>query len=212
MRTTRHVRAFAGRTLAGLAAATIVLAGCTSDGGTAPAPEPEQSTAAGDADLLVDLGLDGLSGQEIVERLDTSSQGRPLGFAASVREDEVLIGDGTIEVAVELPGDQLYVSIAPYVGSTHDCYFHSLATCQGEMVEDEVHVRIVSDDGDVLIDETATTYANGFIGFWLPRDVTGTLEVTQDHLGGSVPFATTEGSPTCVTTLQLVPGGAPSPS
>lgn len=160
-------------------------------------------SATPDDDVLADLGLDGLTGQDIVARLDASAESRPLDLTASVREDEVLVGDGTTEVAVPLDDSQFYVSIAPYVEITHECYFHSLATCQGELVEEPVDVRITAADGEVLVDESTTTYVNGFVGFWLPEDVEGTIEVTQGDLGGRVPFSTTEGSPTCVTTLKL---------
>lgn len=179
------------RTLAlvSVAAAALTLSGCTS--------------ADSDDQVLAGLGLDGRTGQEIVEQLDASPDARPLAFAASVREDEVLISDGKTEVAVDLPADQQYVSIAPYVDQTHECYYHSLATCQGELTEAEVAVTITGADGEVLVDEVTQTYANGFVGFWVPRDVSGTIEVTYGDLTGSVPFTTFEGSATCITTLQV---------
>lgn len=176
------------RLAAVVVAATAVLAGCS---------------ATSDDDVLADLGLDGLTGQEIVTRLDTSTDSRPLNFTASVREDEVLVGDGTAEVAVPLDEGEFYVSIAPYIETTHECYFHSLATCQGELVDEPVEVTITDADGVVLVEESATTYSNGFVGYWLPEDVEGTIEITQGDLSGNVPFSTTEGSPTCVTTPQL---------
>jgi hypothetical protein len=171
-------------------ASVVLLAGCTSQ---TPSEDP----------MLAELGLGGLSGQEIVDQLDASTEARPLDFVASVREDAVLLGDGTTEVLVPLPDDVYYVSIAPFVENTHECYFHSLATCQGELVDESVQVRITDADGDVLIEETATTYTNGFVGYWLPRDIEGTIEISQGDLTGSVPFSTSEGDPTCVTTLQL---------
>lgn len=175
--------------LAGIAAAALILSGC--------------ATSAGEADLLAQHGLDGLSGQEVVEQLDASADARPLALSASVRQSEVLVGDGSTEVALGLPEDQQYVSIAPFVDSTHECYYHSLATCQGELAEAEVSVTITDDDGKVLVDEVTETYANGFVGFWLPRDVGGTIEVVYGDYAGSVPFSTTDGSPTCITTLRL---------
>ena len=36
------------------------------------------------------------------------------------------------------------------------------------------------DTGDILIDEPRTTYDNGFLGFWLPRDITATLTIDYD--------------------------------
>lgn len=176
--------------LAAIGASLLLLAAC--------------STASPEESLQAELGFGGMDGREIVEQLDTSADERPLAFMASVREDEVLLGDGTQEVAVPLPEDELYVSIAPYVDQTHECYYHSLTTCQGELAEQPVSVTITADDGTVLVDEDATTYANGFIGFWLPRDVEGTVEVTYADKTGSVPFSTGEGDPTCLTTLQVV--------
>ncbi|GIG41221.1 CueP family metal-binding protein [Cellulomonas phragmiteti] len=186
------------RTLPGaaLVAALALLVGCATTA-------PDDAPAPPDGDVLAALGLDGLTGTEIVERLDASTDPRPLDLMASVRQDEVLVGDGTTEVAVPLDGDVFYVSIAPYVDSTHECFFHSLATCQGELVEEPVDVLITDADGEVLVDKSTTTYTNGFVGFWLPADIDGTIEVTHEGRTGSVPFSTTDGSPTCVTTLRM---------
>ncbi|MFK5635465.1 MULTISPECIES: CueP family metal-binding protein [unclassified Ornithinimicrobium] len=162
-----------------------------------------------DDPLLAELGLDGSSGQQIVEQLEASTDHRPLSIGASVREDHLVVTDGTDETTVPLPQDEFYVSIAPYMDQTHDCFYHSLGTCQGELVGEEVAVTITGADGTVLVDETVTTHTNGFTGFWLPRDVEGgTIEVVHGQHEGRVPFSTTEGSPTCITTLQLEPVGA----
>lgn len=174
---------------AAIAAAALVLAGCAS-------PDPA-------AQFLETHGLAGLSGKEVVDQLDASDTPRPLPYVASVREDEVVLGDETTEVTLDLPEDEFYLSIAPFVSSTHDCYYHSLATCQGELVETEADVTITAEDGSVLVSETVTTYPNGFVGFWVPRDSAGTIEVTVGDLTGSVPFTTSDGDPTCITTLQL---------
>lgn len=175
--------------LASIAMGALILSGC--------------SAVDGQDDLLAEHDLDGLSGRQIVEQLDTSEEPRPLALGASVRENEVVLSDGSTEIAVDLPEDQQYVSIAPYVEQTHECYYHSLATCQGELTEAEVEVTITAEDGEVLVDEAVTTYANGFVGFWVPRDISGTIEVAYGDLTGSVPFTTTEGSATCITTLQV---------
>lgn len=126
-------------------ASTIaLLAGCAS-------PTPED-------DVLAGLGLDGLTGQEIVTRLDASTESWPLDLTTSVREDAVQIGGGATDVTVPLADGTFYVSIAPFIHATHEYYFHSLASCQGELDEEAVEVRITNADGDVLVDERTTTY------------------------------------------------------
>lgn len=189
------------------AAATLLLAlSACSDAAddTVPAPAPEMTTEAEAAPLLAEHGLDGMSGKEIVDHLDRlGGEERPADLMASVRVDELIVSDGTDELAVALPEDEFYLSVAPYVDSTHECYFHSLTTCQGELTEADIEVTFTTTDGEVLLEESTTTFANGFAGFWLPRDVEGVLEVTHDGRTGEVPVATGDEDPTCLTTLQL---------
>ena len=64
-------------------------------------------------------------------------------------------------------------------------------------------MTITAADGEVLVDETLTTYDNGFGGFWLPRDIEGTINVEFDGKSVTAPIATGPEDPTCVTTLQL---------
>lgn len=187
------------RSLAALAtAALLALTGCTS---TASPTAPD---AAMSQNLVVQqLGFTGKSAVEIVQAIDSSPDARPLDFGASVRDTEVVLSTGDAETALPLPADQFYLSIAPYETHTHECFNHSLATCRGELADADVTVTIVDDQGKVLVDKQTKTYANGFVGVWLPRDVRGTVRVTHDGLTGSAPFATTKGSPTCMTTLRL---------
>ncbi len=87
--------------------------------------------------------------------------------------------------------------------NTHECFYHNLASCQGELVGEDLTVRITSADGEVLADGTVTTYDNGFVGFWLPRDIEGTIEVEWEGLSATAPIATGPDDPTCITTIQL---------
>lgn len=179
------------------AALLLTLSAC-SDAAEETAAAPEA------APLLAEHGLDGMSGKEIVDHLDRlGGAERPTELMASVRPDELLVSDGTEELAVALPEDEFYLSVAPYVDASHECYFHSLTTCQGELAEADIEVTFTTAEGEVLLEETTTTFANGFAGFWLPRDVEGVLEVTHDGRTGEVPVATGEEDPTCLTTLQL---------
>lgn len=215
------------RSAALLAALAVAVGGCSSDeegaptsatAGTAtqdtataggiPAQEPDTSA---DEPLPEEVAamLEGYDVQaedgvrEAIMALDRLDQPRPLSVQASVRTGDVVFGDGEQEVTVPIPGDLVYVSIAPFVEQTHPCHFHALGGCQGEMVGEDVHVRIVDHLGEVLVDEDTTTRANGFVGYWLPKDAHGTVTITQDGLTGVAAFETGEGDPTCVTTLQL---------
>lgn len=197
------------------ALAVGVLAGCSAQGGpagtTSPAT-PTSSSAAGapaaesepGAALLAQYDLEGMDATQIVEHLDAlGGTDRPADLRASVRPDVVVLSDGVEEVSLALPADEFYLSVAPYVDHTHECFFHSLTTCQGELVGVGVEVRVLDDDGEVVLDEAMTTQENGFVGMWLPRDLTGTIEVTADGRTGAVPFSTGDDGATCLTSLRL---------
>ena len=116
----------------------------------------------------------------------------------------VLTDDQERETQLPMPDDEVYISIAPYRDQTHDCYFHSLTTCVGELQNAEVTVKITDAAGEVLVDDTLTTFDNGFLGVWLPRDIDATLSVEHDGHTGTTAI-TTKGAEaaTCLTTLQL---------
>lgn len=180
------------------------LAGCSALTGPATTTPATSQAVAGDAEAILSAqGLSGKSPREVVKALDQDPAARPLALMASVRYDEVTLDDGTTQATLPLDGDEFYISVAPYENSTHDCYFHSLGTCQGELTDTDVHVTVVSEDGETLIDEDATTYANGFVGFWVPKDVKGTVTVTTDGKTGEVEFSSDPEGATCITTLQL---------
>ncbi|TRW46110.1 CueP family metal-binding protein [Georgenia yuyongxinii] len=190
-----------------VAGAALVLAGCSSvtiePAAPATSPAPSSSPAT-DSTLLTDHGLDGLAAQQVIELLDkTPLDERATDLMASIRPDELLLSDGQEDVALPLPEDRFYVSIAPFVDQTHECFYHSLTTCTGELSGKEMQVTIVDDAGEVLVEETTTTYDNGFVGFWLPRDVDGTIRVSSEGREGEADFTTTDDGATCVTTLQL---------
>jgi len=186
--------------LAVTAATTLVLAGCSS--AQEPGSPPAAAAVASD-EVVSSLGLAGKTPKEIVEAIDSSPDARPMDFGASVRGTQLVLKSGDKETTLQLPTDSYYVSIAPYRTQTHECYFHSLATCRGELPNEDVKVTITEDGGKVLVNQTAKTYANGFVGFWLPKDVKGTITIEDGGTKGTVPFETTEGAATCVTTLQL---------
>jgi hypothetical protein len=189
--------------LTAVLSASVLLAGCSTQ--TSPPASPQGSLDATGA-FLEEHGLSG-DAVKLVDQLEKlGGKDRPTEFTASVRPDELLLSDGTDEVSMPLPEDRFYLSIAPYTAKTHDCYFHSLTTCQGELIEKDVHVKIVDKEtGDVLVDEEQVTNPNGFVGFWLSKDVDATVSVSVAHDGRSAQqdFSTGEGDATCMTTLKL---------
>lgn len=190
----------------GSALGALILAGALMLTGCVAAPEsstpPASDTAGG---LLAQHDLNGLDARQIIDRLDVVPvTERPTGLFASIRPDSLLVSDGAErEVLLPMPDNEFYVSLAPYVTQTHDCFFHSLTTCLGELQNQDVHVTITTDDGAVLVDGAYRTFSNGFLGLWLPRDMSATITLQYEGKSVTAPLSTSEDDPTCVTTLQL---------
>lgn len=190
--------------LAFAAAAVLALAGCASSPTVA---EPQQSSTAGSS-ILAKYDLAGLDGRAIVDRLDrTPVAARPADLRVSVRPGELRLSEVNSDAStvVNLPDDVFYLSVAPYVEKTHECYFHSLTTCRGELAGKPVHITITErTTGKVLVDEVTTTFDNGFVGFWLPRGITATMRVEHGRYAASKDISTGPEDPTCLTTVHLV--------
>ncbi|WP_347125656.1 CueP family metal-binding protein [Microbacterium sp. SY138] len=188
--------------LAALAVAGIALSGC------APAVSPaDVDSVASAQDLLAAHDLAGLDVGEVIERLDAMPVAdRPDDLLASVEPDALLLRDTSgRESRLPMPDDAVYISVAPFREQTHECHFHSLTTCVGELSDIEMRIVLTADDGTVLIDEMRRTHDNGFTGVWVPRGIEATLTVESAGLTGTVPLSTTSPDDrTCVTDLQLL--------
>lgn len=182
------------------AALALALTGCA-----APGAEPATTTAVSQEQLLSAHGLATMDARDMIDHLDQQQvTDRPTDLMASVYTDKLVLSDADQEVVLDLPQDLTYVSIAPYVTRTHDCFYHSLTTCLGELDNEDVKVTITDEDtGQVLVEEETATFDNGFIGFWLPRETTGTIEITHQGRTGATEFSTTADGATCVTDLQM---------
>lgn len=207
--------ALLGLTLAGCSASPAEAPESTTASETAPtasptvtaAEDPATASAATAHEILAQADLDGSDARDVIDTLDALPlDDRPGEFMASIRPDELVItsADGT-EGVLPMPEDEFYVSLAPYVNTTHDCYYHSLTTCTGELGNSTIDVLVTDvDTGDVLIEESTTVNPNGFVGLWLPRDAE--VEVTFDVNGQTATeqLSTSESDDaTCVTTMQL---------
>ncbi|WP_068398813.1 CueP family metal-binding protein [Kribbia dieselivorans] len=182
---------------AGLAATLLALALTACGAGSTESPSPSASTEK----LLAENGVAGLSGKQVVEKLDATNDDRGGALMGSVTPAQVTLAVGGDEVA--LPLEEFYLAVAPYETQTHDCFNHNVTTCQGELAGKDIAVTITDDDGTVLVDDTVTTQPNGFAGFWLPKDITGTVEVRYAGRQASAPISTGAEDPTCLTTLKL---------
>ena len=182
----------------------LVLAGCAI---TPSGPEPSSvSSQTSERKFLADHGLSGLDARQVIERLDTMPVAdRPTDLLASVQPEAlVLTDDQERETRLPLPEDEVYISIAPYRDQTHDCYFHSLTTCLGELASEEVQVTLTGADGEVIIDDARQTYDNGFIGLWVPRDTEVTLTIEHEGQEANARISTmNDDDPTCITTMRL---------
>ncbi|OYN91211.1 CueP family metal-binding protein [Parenemella sanctibonifatiensis] len=181
----------------------LLVAACSGSpsGSTPVSDNPEDADS-----ILAEYGLAGLEPAELIDRLDaTPVADRPDGLMASVRPDQLVIRDaeGT-QAALPLPADQFYLSVAPYQGSTHDCFFHSLTTCRGELRNADIHVTVTNTDtGEVIIDQAMRTFDNGFAGMWLPAGIQAELTISHEGRVHTSQISTGADDATCITTAKL---------
>lgn len=198
-------------------AGLLLLTACSADpdpsatpsaSNTANGANAASSTGAGRSvpEVLAALNLKDKSGQELIDALDRLPVAdRPKDLMASIRPDTLVLKSASGDTSeLPLPKDQFYVSVAPYETQTHECFFHSLTTCLGELQNQDVHVSITDSSGKTVVDKDVTTFDNGFFGMWLPRDMEGTMTITRDGKESVSEISTNAESPTCVTTTHLV--------
>ena len=151
---------------------------------------------------LESIGLDGMNGKEILTGIANGTVVVD-GYSISVYDDELVVILEDSRVSVDMPKDEFYLSVAPYRETTHACGIHSATGCRGELKQEEFFLEFVDSNGTVIISEKMTSMSNGFIDLWLPRNIEGTLTITQNGLTTSKLISTEAGEPTCETTMQL---------
>ncbi|OAB28291.1 hypothetical protein PMSD_22425 [Paenibacillus macquariensis subsp. defensor] len=125
--------------------------------------------------------------------------------SASITSKQLIVTENDEQSSTyDLPDNEFFLSIAPYVDQTHPCATHSLTGCQGELVEKEFNVNIKDEDGTVIVDEKMKSQSNGFIDLWLPRDTNYSITVEHDGKTAESEISTFETDDTCLTTMQLV--------
>lgn len=189
--------------------AAVSFAACApiaSDKTEAPTQAAQADPTAEASDTFLERhGLAGLDAAAVIDTLEaTTLAERPTNLMASVQPEQLILSDDAGNTtSMDIPADTFYVSIAPYANQTHDCYFHSLTTCRGELANEAVKVTVVADDGSTIIDGEYTTQDNGFVGLWLPRDISGTITLVVGEKSVTAPISTGDEDPTCITTLQV---------
>lgn len=174
--------------------------------GPAGAPGSD-SPVAGDQRMLADHGLEGLGARAIIERLDAQTVAeRPADLVASVQPEQLVVADDEgRQTVLPMPEDEVYISAAPYESQTHECHFHSLTTCLGELQNQKVQVTLADRaTGAVLVEEELRTFDNGFVGMWVPKGIEA--ELTIEHAGKvatAVVSTRNADDPTCLTGLRL---------
>jgi hypothetical protein len=125
--------------------------------------------------------------------------------SASITSRELIVSnEDSSKTTYSLPKDEFFVSIAPYIETTHPCATHSLTGCQGELVNEEFDVYIEDTEGNVIIDQTMESQSNGFIDLWVPRDKTYKVTIAYAENTVESEFSTYDNDNTCITTMQLM--------
>jgi hypothetical protein len=172
----------------------------------APRPLPAHPLVSALTPMLAKYDIEApASATDLIEQLQAQTLAdRPDGLMASVRVDELLLSSGDDEVNVALPQDQFHLSIAPYLTDTHECFYHSLTTCVGELGNTDFHVTITDDASEtVLFDRDITTFENGFFDVSLPAGLDITVLIDDGQRSAELSLGTRTEDPTCVTTAQL---------
>lgn len=142
--------------------------------------------------------------KDIKELVNDYSTGQITDQSAAITSTQLIITDSDEkELVYDLPEEEFFVSIAPFISETHPCENHSLTGCQGELVDKDFDLYIEDTDGNVVLDETMNTESNGFFDLWLPRDKTYNVKISHDGKQVESEISTFEKDGTCITTMQL---------
>jgi hypothetical protein len=104
---------------------------------------------------------------------------------------------------IPLPTDEMMVAVAPFINRTHKWGVHFMSSCQGELTQTKLNVKAVDQSGTVIMDKPVSTLRNGFMELWLPRNRTINLTISGLNRSATDVITTSDGSATCITTMQL---------
>ena len=78
-----------------------------------------------------------------------------------------------------------------------------MSSCQGELVQTKLNVKAVDQSGTVIMDRPVSTLRSGFMELWLPRNRKINLTISGLNRSATDVITTSDGSATCITTMQL---------
>jgi len=159
------------------------------------------SACSSETESLDSLGIGDYSAKELLVALDNETL-VPENYAVSVFPDQVKVLTEAKEFSLPMD-DEFYLSVAPYIDQTHECFYHSATGCRGELQQEDFHILFVSSTGEVLIDQVMNSGSNGFVDLWLPRGIEGTLTIQYDAMSVSNEITTIGDAKTCETTMRL---------
>ncbi|KAE8560672.1 CueP family metal-binding protein [Paenibacillus polymyxa] len=150
-------------------------------------------------------GANKLGTTDIKQLVHDFSAGKATGQSASINSSQLMVtGNNNQTINYDLPDNEFFVSIAPYVDQTHPCATHSPTGCQGEIKNGAFNVTVHDSEGNIIIENAAMkSQPNGFIDLWLPRDKTYRISVNHEGKTAQTEFSTYEKNDTCITTMQL---------
>src|SRR5690606_31878820 len=123
----------------------------------------------------------------------------------SIHSHQLIVTNDSKRTVYDLPEDEFFVSIAPFVDTTHPCAIHSLTGCQGEMADEEFEITIEDQEGRRILDQQKVrTMENGFIDLWLPRNRVYEVTIRQGDRTSQAQISTFKNDNTCITTMQLI--------
>ncbi|PKN16992.1 MAG: hypothetical protein CVU71_18110 [Deltaproteobacteria bacterium HGW-Deltaproteobacteria-6] len=160
------------------------------------------SPVSGQDQKLLDE-LKGIDGKQAMELANKWRQRNP-DITSFVTPDAVnfKFKDGKT-ISVPLPDDQMVVSIAPYINTTHKCATHYMSKCDAELKNVPLKVLAITAEGKTVIDKTFKTPSTGFFDLWLPRDQEIIISVSARGKKATGKIYTYRNSKTCDTTLKL---------
>ena len=78
-----------------------------------------------------------------------------------------------------------------------------MSSCQGELTQTKFNVKAVDQSGTTIMDKPVSTLKSGFMELWLPRNRTINLTISGQNRSATDVITTSDGSDTCITTMQL---------